>query len=490
MKAKQNRAPDQAVAYMRYSSHNQDNSVSIEYQRETIQRYALKHHISIVKEYIDEACTGTNDRRPEFQQMLRDAKADPSWSKVIVFDTSRFARNIIDATLHERELSDCGVTVLSATQQFGDNAEGELTKNIARAIDDYQSKKIAGHVIAAQQTLAQQAQHLGGRPPLGYVVNADGHLEIDQNAAQIVREIFDLCEAGYSYSKMAEFLNAKGYRTANGNLFSKNSFNSILRQKKYTGTYIWNKSSTKKSNGKRNSHSYKPEDTWVVKENAFEPIISHEQFNRIQEKLDNRSEGKADSKARHYYMLSGMQILKCATCNSLMVGSQVTSHGRKYRVYRCPKHRQHQCETKDVPADVLEKFVTRKVSYYALDGIDMKALSKELNAAASCRELQSRLNKNESSRKNLMEVLKQHPSDTLIAELDRLEAENSTLREEIRQETTSQLNLKSEDIKEIRRKLIKYLRKTQDLESRKFLKSMIREIRVSNDEVSLGLEVS
>ena len=49
MKAKRNRALDQAVAYMRYSSHNQDNSISIEYQRETIQRYALKHHISIVK---------------------------------------------------------------------------------------------------------------------------------------------------------------------------------------------------------------------------------------------------------------------------------------------------------------------------------------------------------------------------------------------------------------------------------------------------------
>jgi hypothetical protein len=64
------------VAYMRYSSTNQDET-SIEYQRTAIRRYAEKQDYYVVAEYIDEARTGTNDRREGFQELMADARTKP-----------------------------------------------------------------------------------------------------------------------------------------------------------------------------------------------------------------------------------------------------------------------------------------------------------------------------------------------------------------------------------------------------------------------------
>ena len=56
---------------MRYSSNNQDKQ-SIAYQRSAIMTYAYNKGYCIAAEYIDQACTGTNDRRSGFQEMISD----------------------------------------------------------------------------------------------------------------------------------------------------------------------------------------------------------------------------------------------------------------------------------------------------------------------------------------------------------------------------------------------------------------------------------
>ena len=64
------------VAYMRYSSDNQTEN-SIEYQRDAINAYCDANGLTIVEEYIDEAYSATNDRRPSFQRMMSDALRHP-----------------------------------------------------------------------------------------------------------------------------------------------------------------------------------------------------------------------------------------------------------------------------------------------------------------------------------------------------------------------------------------------------------------------------
>lgn len=71
--------PDYCVAYLRYSSENQTEN-SIEYQRESIQKYCSTHNLVLMKEFVDRAKTGTTDRRESFQEMIQEASQGPQWT--------------------------------------------------------------------------------------------------------------------------------------------------------------------------------------------------------------------------------------------------------------------------------------------------------------------------------------------------------------------------------------------------------------------------
>ena len=480
-----------AVKYMRYSTHNQDDGMSIEYQRENIERYAEKNNIELVGEYVDEAYSGTNDRRPGYQKMLEDARNKPDWNAVIVFDTSRFSRDVLDALRYEDELKSLGIKLLYSSQHFEDSCSGEIVKLVTLALDASHPKKTSDYVKAAHTTKAKRAQHVGGKPPLGYTVNPNGYLEIDKEAAPIVREIFDMFESGYSYARMAKKLNEKGYRATTGNPFRKNSFNSILQQEKYTGTYVWNKRREKNRKGQRNNHAYKPEDEWVIIENAFPAIISKEQFDRVQEKLEQRASGKANSKARNYYMLGSLKILKCSCCGSYLVGSVVASHNKHYLVYRCPNHKSSGCPTKDIRAEQLEKYVANRIVNNCFIGVDLRALSHEVNSSAvGYRKLREKQRKTEAELIRLVKVAKRCDSSTVAEEIERLEAERQNIKAKIEAAKTDKVEITKHNLREIKKKVFNYIRKSDDLEARQYLQEVVKQISVSNDDVIVELNVS
>ena len=96
-----------AVIYARYSSDNQTEQ-SIEGQLHVCQDYAKRNDISIVDTYIDRAMTGTNDKRTDFQRMLKDS-AKKAWDYVIVYKLDRFSRNKYEMAMHKKTLKDNGI---------------------------------------------------------------------------------------------------------------------------------------------------------------------------------------------------------------------------------------------------------------------------------------------------------------------------------------------------------------------------------------------
>ena len=114
-----------AVAYMRYSSDNQ-NENSIQYQRNAIIAYCYQKNITLLHEYVDESFTAKNDRRPQFQAMIKDALNKPEWDTILVYDLSRFARNNSDAVYYTNQLNDVDIELVSITQEFGNDNEGWL----------------------------------------------------------------------------------------------------------------------------------------------------------------------------------------------------------------------------------------------------------------------------------------------------------------------------------------------------------------------------
>ena len=106
---------NKCVAYLRYSSKNQ-GKYSIDYQKKTVEKYCAKHGLEMVDYYIDEAYSAKNDKRPEFQMLLEDAREKPVWKTVLVYDLSRFARNVGGAATYKDELRDLGIKVIRVTE--------------------------------------------------------------------------------------------------------------------------------------------------------------------------------------------------------------------------------------------------------------------------------------------------------------------------------------------------------------------------------------
>ena len=477
------------VAYMRYSSDNQDEK-SIKYQRDAIMAFAYANNFAIVAEYVDEACTGTNDRRAGFQRLMHDARSCPKWRKILVYDLSRFARNNNDATRYLAELADLDIEVISVTQSFDDSNEGFLSRGITNLLNDYYSKNLSKHTHSGLQQRAQESKHCGGKAPLGYIVDNKGDLIINEEEADLVRLIFDLYEANYSYNRMARELNNRGYKSKTGKPFTKNSFSSILTQEKYVGTYTWNKARKKSNKGTRNSHKHKPVEQQVILKDAIPAIISKEQFERVQTMIASRKNGVSSSKSRRYYLLSGIGKLKCSECGAYLVGTARRSHGKEYVYYNCPNHKRHTCSVKEIRADYLNDFVVKAVVKDIYNREDLADIFNSADEENRIKRLKDKLRGLDKASRNVLMALKDSYSSDLTKELKSISEEKEAINLEIDKLTKKQLLMTDENRKKICYKLTRMMLSGESIEVKQYLAYVIDSIVVSNDSVELTLNIA
>lgn len=482
------------AAYMRYSSDNQDEH-SIEYQRKAIVEYCKKENYCLYAEYWDEARTGTNDRRPSFQKMIADAQESPPWDTILVFDYSRWFRDANLSSLYECLLVGLGIDVFSITEQFDTSSEGLLMRDIKKAFNSFTSRNIGKFTHAGMLTNASNGEHCGGVPPLGYNV-VDKKLVINESEAEIVRRIFDMYENNFSYKQMAEDLNSKGYRTKFGQPFTYNSFSSILHQEKYTGTYVWNKSSKKSHSGKRNSHKTKPEEEQIKQKDAIPVIIPKEQFDRVQTRIAERKNGTASSKSRRFYLLGSGGFLKCAECGALMIGCMVKSHGKSYKYYYCPNHRKgnSRCTNVGIKARLLERFIVNALVKDISERSDLISLYNTSDEKDKIYLLKNQIAGLEKNSRNLVSEIASGKSkaaiDDLRAQLNDVAVRKQILSAELERLKISKVILTERDRRALCEKIAKVLYQSESLEVKKYLKEMITEIKVSNDDVVVSMNIA
>ena len=117
-----------AVIYARYSCDKQTEQ-SIEGQLRVCKEYAERNKILIVETYIDEAISGTTDKRNEFQRMIKDSYKK-QWSYVLVYKLDRFSRDKYATAIYKKTLKDNGVKVLSCMENIPDTPEGIILESL------------------------------------------------------------------------------------------------------------------------------------------------------------------------------------------------------------------------------------------------------------------------------------------------------------------------------------------------------------------------
>lgn len=322
-----------AVIYARYSSHAQREE-SIEGQLRVCHEYAAREHIDVIKEYTDSAMTGTSDQRPSFQRMIADS-AKHQFEAVLVYAVDRFSRERYDAAIYRKKLKDNGVRIISVTQPIDDSPEGILLESLLEGLAEYYSKNLARGVRRGMRENALKCMAVGGVVPTGYKVDRETmKYVIDEPKAAIIREVFQLYANGNSIADICRHCNSLGYRTSRNQPFTRNSLSTILKNRKYTGLYVF-------------------EDIEIP--GGMPVIVDQATFDKVQKRISMRNRIDPKKHEDTDFILTGK--LFCGHCGQPMVGTSGNSKsGKTYYYYTCRVHG-NDCVKRAERKDDLEDFV-------------------------------------------------------------------------------------------------------------------------------------
>jgi site-specific DNA recombinase len=223
--------PRRAAAYIRESTEEQGRGYSPDGQRQAIARYTADHGMQLVEEYIDFQTGRHADKRPDFQRLIEDAM-EHRFEVVLIFHTSRFARNTIEAKHYKKLLrTQLGIEVISVTQPLGANANDPaafLSESVHEIFDEYYSVSLSFWVKMGLREKARQGL-LTGSLPWGLAKGTDGIAVPDPERAPFVLRLYELYATGQHTDRtLAEWLNLQGQRTTKGRAFSTDTVREML----------------------------------------------------------------------------------------------------------------------------------------------------------------------------------------------------------------------------------------------------------------------
>ena len=489
----------EAVGYARFSSDKQQES-SITVQLAEIRKFCAAHNLNLTHEYVDEAQTGTNANRRDFQRMIKDA-TEGKFKMVVVHRMDRWARNVDDARYYKKYLAKLGIKIISTIEDFEETPEGEFFELMSMGMAELYSKKLARESVAGKLANARECKIHGGTPLLGYRVQGKKYV-IDEKEAEAVKIIFDLTLQGYGYVKIRNYLNENGYRHSDGRMFSIH-FYDILRNRKYLGEYVYNRCYGKDFNGKKNSHKSKSPSEVIRIAGGLPRIIDDRTFFKVQEILDERKRRRTPPDSPHRkYLLSG--LLSCGGCGKAFCGGIMTSHDRKYPIYRCNPH-DGICRVKAVNATHLEEYLVKVLHnslFNSANYINLAELVK-LVYIKTHDELQTKVKSIDDAIAQKQRLIKDNESKMTQDELKTLRKylteQNCQLKWEIGELEQEKVLVQERkdyypafNVKKIRKNASKYRVRleTQDKkELRSTIFELIHSIKISNDTIEFRLNL-
>ncbi len=261
-----------AVAYIRESTEEQGQGFSPDAQRQAIAKFAAENDLDLVGEYCDfHSGWRKSEARPEFQRLMAGAAAG-DFECVLVFHTSRFARSQIEARRYKQLLRErLSIRVVSVTQPMGEDPSDPsafLAESIHEMFDEYYSVSLSFWTRSGLREKARQG-HLVGSLPWGYLRDPATKLAVaDPQRASLVREMFERYTTGRESDRsLADWLNAKGARTARDRSFSKDTVREMLCNAAYAGYVSGLRDKTRAIQGLRHRRA--------VREGAGDPLLAH-----------------------------------------------------------------------------------------------------------------------------------------------------------------------------------------------------------------------
>ena len=333
------------------------DSNSIRNQKMLLQKYADENRLRNVKFYVDDGYSGSNFDRPDFKRMMDDVD-NGKIHTVIVKDMSRFGRDHILVGYYTKYYpAEADVRFIAIYDQVDSetNPDDDITpfKNI---LNEMYAKDCSKKIKAVVRAKGNAGKHITYMPPLGYKKDPEDKEKwiIDEQGAEIVREIFKLCMQGYGPTQIARILTERGVDTPviyfhkNGlptslkikedsHIWEQRSVTYILENLEYTGCTVNFKSYKKSYKSKRRIDV--PREDWAVFENTQEAIIDKQTFDTVQKIRENK---RRPTDMGEMSPLSGM--IYCADCGKKMYLCRCTTM-KQAEYFNCSSYRKQKKRT-------------------------------------------------------------------------------------------------------------------------------------------------
>lgn len=279
------------AAYCRVSSDSEDQLNSFMAQtRYYSQVFENSETEELIDIYADEGITGTcEDKRDEFQRMIKDCrkgKIDRIYTKSI----SRFARNTKDCLKNVRELRSLGITIFFEKENIDTaNMTDEMMITIMGGLAQEESTSISQNMQWSIRKRMANGTFIISHVPYGYM-KAEGIMIVNPGEAEIVKRIYTDFLNGKGLLRISNDLNAEGIpKNSKGEPWNKNVVRYVLTNEKYIGDCLWQKKFTENVFPFRKSKNQGQVDSYYITD-AHEPIISREDFTKVQTLLKQHGE--------------------------------------------------------------------------------------------------------------------------------------------------------------------------------------------------------
>lgn len=348
-----------ATAYLRMSTDKQE--YSIESQKRMIKDYAKRYGYNIEKYFIDSGISGRDaEKRPAFMEMIEESKKG-SFQYILIYDSSRFARNLEQSLVYKSILKKNNVNLISITEPSLDEDNQLIADALLGAMNEMYSRKLSKVVKRGMMEKALKGEYISCAP-YGYFKPQNKPLVVVKDEAKIVKKIFDEFLKGKSAYAIAKNLNENKVKTKKGNNIDTRWVKKILTNPTYKGYYCFNIDGRK----------------IFTKANHI-AIIDKKDFDKVQELFKNNLKREKSKKPLEYnkHWLCG--LIRCKYCGETYVYAKY--YNNRQDRFRCGGYTCGKCDSSfSIGVNDIEELVLNKIkSIYPKDVYKVKIRNNTQN---------------------------------------------------------------------------------------------------------------
>ncbi|GLC29473.1 recombinase family protein [Clostridium omnivorum] len=382
----------------RNKKNSTEDSESIQNQKNLLTRYALDKEWDIYSIYSDDDYSGLDGERPEFNRMLKDAE-NGKFQIILCKSQSRFTRDmeLVEKYLHNKfvEWGIRFVTVVDGVDTL--DKHNKKSRQINGLINEWYCEDISESIKSVFRMKQHTGKFIGSFACFGYIKdpNDNNKLLLDEEAAEVVRHIFNLYMQGNGTQRIANILNERKipsptkYKKIKGlnyinpsaketyELWNKTTVKRILKNEMYIGNMVQHKRAKMSYKSKKVRSIDKVH--WIIFEDAHEAIIDKKAFEEVQRRIASKVRSTGIGKT---HIFAGK--IRCMDCKSSM---NKFNSSEKYSYLRCKLYsvsgKEKLCTSHSVRIDELEDIVSTRIKNHINTLCDMNKLCSQIVLEAS-----------------------------------------------------------------------------------------------------------